>query len=101
MIVSLSYLIIYKSNFYFFLGPSFLLLPGIKISSEKSHLEAIKKKNKIILSITRFSSLFPLVPSVSFYLSHSSFLSIRSRLKKKLYFLVTNVIKKRKKTRVN
>ena len=44
MIVSLSYLIIYKSNFYFFLGPSFLLLPGIKISSEKSHLEAIKKK---------------------------------------------------------
>ena len=43
MIVSLSYLIIYKSNFYF-LGPSFLLLPGIKISSEKSYLEAIKKK---------------------------------------------------------
>lgn len=46
MIVSLSYLIIYKSNFYF-LGPSFLLLPGIKISSEKSHLEAIKKKTRL------------------------------------------------------
>ena len=98
MIVSLSYLIIYKSNFYF-LGPSFLLLPGITISSEKSHLEAIKKY-KIILSITRFGSLFPLVPSVSFYLSNSSFLSIRSRLKK-IIFLGDKRNKKKKKTRVN
>lgn len=95
MIVSLSYLIIYKSNFYFF--RSFLpFTSGHNNFMRKISPWSHKKKYKIILSITRFGSLFPLVPSVSFYLSNSSFLSIRSRLKK-IIFLGDKRNKKKKK----